>query len=181
MIRTTVAALVTLLAMAACGAGSDQPTAVTRATRSSPPTGATTSPEIPSDLEASPKSPVPSSSAKGSSKPSPSTSTETHRATGKPTEPVSATDLAVFIDDFAFVPDVATVAEGTTVTWTNLDASTHTITAGTEAAPEPDLFDFDISGADAQIITTLEDPGTYVYFCRVHPFMTATIEVIEPE
>lgn len=180
LIRTTIASLVLLLAVAACGAGSDQPTAIPVATSSSPPTIATFAPATPSGPATTPQSPAPSSSTTGTSTPAPSTSTETDRSTGEPTKSTPAANPAVSIDDFAFVPDMVTVAAGTTVTWTNLDASTHTVTAGTESAPEPDLFDLDISGTDAQVTATLADPGTYAYFCRVHPFMTATIEVIEP-
>ena len=46
--------------------------------------------------------------------------------------------VAVTIQNFAFTPAAITVAAGTTVTWTNKDAATHTVTSN---AGDPAAFD----------------------------------------
>ena len=80
---------------------------------------------------------------------------------------------AVNINNFAFSPKELTVAVGTTVTWINKDEEPHTVTnAGSPPAfksaalDEGDKFSF-----------TFTKPGTYRYFCSVHPFMVATVVV----
>ena len=83
------------------------------------------------------------------------------------------------IATFAFDPDPLVVDAGTTIRFTNEDRIDHTVTAGTREAPLPDVFDESLpqQGATAEI--TLDEPGTYDYFCRIHPGpgMTAQIEV----
>lgn len=78
---------------------------------------------------------------------------------------------AVAISGFAFNPGTITIKPGTTVTWTNNDSATHTITA--------DDGSWD-SGAVAQGKTfshTFASAGTYPYHCAVHPSMTANVIV----
>jgi len=85
------------------------------------------------------------------------------------TAPV-ATDM-VSIKNFTFVPMAITVTAGTTVTWTNQDSATHTVTA------EDKSFD---SGNLAQGQTfrhTFDKPGTYSYICMIHQFMHGTVIV----
>jgi plastocyanin len=90
-------------------------------------------------------------------------------ATG-PAAPGSGSDVR--IDNFAFVPASLSVPTGTTVTWTNEDAIQHTV-----SSDDGTTFD---SGAFSQGKTfefTAGPPGTYTYFCRIHPFMKATLTV----
>jgi len=81
---------------------------------------------------------------------------------------------AVNINNFAFSPKELTVAVGTTVTWTNKDEEPHTVVTpgGGPAAFKSGALD----GGD-QFSFTFTKPGTYRYFCSVHPFMTATVVV----
>ena len=75
------------------------------------------------------------------------------------------------IADFKYMPAAVTVSAGTKVTWTNSDDAAHTATA------DDDSFDTgDLDQGDSKTVT-LDEPGTYSYFCRFHPFMKATIEV----
>jgi plastocyanin len=68
-----------------------------------------------------------------------------------------------------------TVAAGTTVTFVNEDDVPHTATSG---AGEPDgTFDLDLPGAGGSATFTFDEPGSYDYYCRVHPSMTAVVEV----
>ena len=84
-----------------------------------------------------------------------------------------AADATITIDNFTFTPAQVTVAAGTKVTWMNRDDIPHTITdAGTprsfKSAPldTGDSFSFVYSS-----------PGTYHYFCSLHPHMQGTIIV----
>ncbi len=83
----------------------------------------------------------------------------------------------VAIDDFAFSPETLSVPAGTTVTWSNEDATSHTVTAGSEDEPDPQAFDLEVDEQGQTVAFTFEDAGTYAYYCELHPFMTGTIEV----
>ena len=83
---------------------------------------------------------------------------------------------AVTIKGYAFSPETLTVKKGTTVTWTNQDLASHTITADTAlaTAPASQLF-----GKGEQYSYTFSAPGTFAYHCEPHPYMKATIIVNE--
>jgi plastocyanin len=84
----------------------------------------------------------------------------------------------IAIAGYGFTPQVITVKMGTTITWTNYDSATHSITSGTPTTPTT-LFD---SGELAQgqswsnIFTTA---GVYTYYCDEHPGMTGVV-IVEP-
>jgi plastocyanin len=77
----------------------------------------------------------------------------------------------ITINNLAFAPQPLTVKAGTTITVTNGDDTTHTVTA---AMGEFDTGDV-AGGATAQI--TVDRPGTYAYFCDIHQYMKGTIHV----
>lgn len=79
---------------------------------------------------------------------------------------------SVVIENFAFAPPDLTVATGTTVIWTNHDDVSHTVTADDDNA-----FDSSAFGQGMSFSITAGAPGTYTYFCRIHPFMRATLTV----
>lgn len=79
--------------------------------------------------------------------------------------------VAVGIDNFTFNPQTLTVKAGATVTWTNKDDIPHTVAAvnrqfKSKALDTDDAYSF-----------TFTTPGTYAYFCSLHPHMTGTIVV----
>jgi plastocyanin len=78
---------------------------------------------------------------------------------------------AVSIVDFEFQPASMTVAEGTTVTWTNNGAANHSATSDTG------VFDTGIMAPGTSGSFTFADSGTFTYHCMVHPFMLGTITV----
>lgn len=82
----------------------------------------------------------------------------------------ASTDL-VAIADFAFDPETVTVDAGTKLTWTNDDEAPHTATAD-DGSFDTGTLKLDDTGAVA-----LDQPGTYTYYCRFHPFMKGTVEV----
>ena len=85
----------------------------------------------------------------------------------------TAERAVVTIEDFAFGPGTITVPRGTVVTWTNKDDEPHTVVASgadklwkSPALDEGESFSF-----------TFDRPGTYSYFCTVHPRMQGTVVV----
>ena len=80
--------------------------------------------------------------------------------------------MAVSIDNFTFNPQTLTVKAGTMVTWTNKDDIPHGIAATGNAFKRSAAMDTDDSYS-----FTFTTPGTYQYFCYIHPHMTGTIVV----
>ena len=83
----------------------------------------------------------------------------------------SASEVAVKIDNFNFSPATITVPAGTTVRWTNRDDIPHGVVS------EDKAFKSKVLDTDEQFTYTFTKPGTYSYFCSVHPKMTARIVV----
>lgn len=83
---------------------------------------------------------------------------------------------AVNIEGMAFAPKLITVKKGTTVTWTNKDAVSHTVTADDKAQ----------IGLDSPMLAngktysyTFDKVGTFTYHCAPHPAMKGTVIVTE--
>jgi len=83
----------------------------------------------------------------------------------------SASEMAVKIDNFSFSPATITVAAGTTVRWTNRDDIPHTVVA------DDKTFKSKVLDTDEQFTYTFTKPGTYSYFCSIHPKMTGKVVV----
>ena len=82
-----------------------------------------------------------------------------------------AKSKAINIDNFSFSPAVLHVPAGTTVTWTNHDDIPHTVVETgrkfkSKALDTDDTFSY-----------TFAEPGTYEYFCGLHPKMTGKVIV----
>ncbi len=77
----------------------------------------------------------------------------------------------VTIDNFQFGPARLTVPVGTTVTWTNRDDMVHTVTSSTRAFSSPGLE------TGETFSHTFDKPGSYEYFCALHPRMTGSVIV----
>jgi plastocyanin len=87
--------------------------------------------------------------------------------------PLPATN-EVSLNRMAFFPATLTVTPGTTIKWTNsqVDKLDHTVNANDNSFSSPVLHPGD------SFTTTLATPGTYLYFCSLHPEqMRARIEV----
>jgi plastocyanin len=83
------------------------------------------------------------------------------------------TGNAVSIDNFAFVPATLTVAAGSTVTWTNQDEEPHTVVANDGSFRSPGM------GSQATYSHTFATAGRFDYVCSIHPFMHATVVVMQ--
>ena len=76
------------------------------------------------------------------------------------------------IKDFAFNPQTITVKSGEKITWINRDEEPHTVVSvGKQFKKSPGL------DTDQAYTIVAGAPGTYSYFCSVHPKMTGTIVV----
>ena len=84
-------------------------------------------------------------------------------------KPVAGTEIK--IDNFSFGPGDLTVPLGTTVTWTDHDDVPHLV------ASEDNIFKSKVLDTDDRFSYTFTKPGTYLYFCSVHPKMTGKIVV----
>jgi len=101
----------------------------------------------------------------------------------------AATNTTVLIINYAYLPADLTVPVGTTVTWVNQDSVGHTVTEGDPNSPtQANMRVFDSSGegvngkvaligAGQSWSYTFTTPGTYEYYCIVHPYMIGHITV----
>jgi len=79
--------------------------------------------------------------------------------------------VEVNIDNFSFSPATITVKAGAVVTWTNRDDIPHTVVADDKS------FKSKVLDTGDKFTFTATKPGTYSYFCSVHPKMTGKLVV----
>ena len=77
----------------------------------------------------------------------------------------------VSIENFSFAPATLTVKAGTKVTWINHDDVPHTVDENDK------LFKSGTMDTDDKYSYTFNSPGTFNYFCALHPKMTGQIVV----
>lgn len=87
-----------------------------------------------------------------------------------------ARDQTVALKLIAFKPERLTVPVGTAVTWKNEDASEHTVTSGVVSQGSSGVttaadgrFASGSLKQNATFSHTFTAPGTYSYFCTIHP------------
>ena len=87
----------------------------------------------------------------------------------------NAKENKIEIKDFAFNPQNITVKSGEKIIWINRDEEPHTVVSvGKKFQRSPGL------DTDQEFSIIAAAPGTYEYFCSVHPKMTGTIVVVKP-
>jgi plastocyanin len=79
--------------------------------------------------------------------------------------------VEVKIDNFSFGPATLTVSPGTTVTWTNRDDIPHTVVS------DDKIFKSKVLDTEEKFSYTFDKPGSYPYFCSIHPKMTGKVVV----
>jgi plastocyanin len=82
-----------------------------------------------------------------------------------------ASGAEVKIDNFSFGPASVTIPVGSTITWTNHDDVPHVV------ASDDKIFKSKALDTDDRFSFTFTKPGTYEYFCAIHPKMTAKVVV----
>ena len=90
----------------------------------------------------------------------------------KDTDSVGASGTRIEIKDSAFNPQTITVKSGEKITWINRDEEPHTIVSVEKQFKKSSALD-----TDQEFTITAGAPGTYTYYCSVHPKMTGTIVV----
>ncbi|MEX2323611.1 MAG: cupredoxin domain-containing protein [Acidimicrobiia bacterium] len=140
MRKTMMLIAVVALVAAACGGDGSSTTTAAPATTTAAP--ATTVAEQPTTTEVTTTDPV-----------------------GGPGETV-----AVAIRGLAFRPDSITVLVGTTVEWTNEDATDHTVSASDGS------FNGNLA-AGATFQAQMDTAGIFEYVCQIHPGMTGEVVV----
>ena len=74
-------------------------------------------------------------------------------------------------------PSTVTISAGGTVTFVNSDMAPHTATSGTAIDGPDGVWDTSLIMNAASYSVTLDNPGTYDYFCMVHPWMDGKVIV----
>jgi plastocyanin len=85
----------------------------------------------------------------------------------------AGTPHTVMIKGYAYSPAALTVKVGDTVTWTNMDTAPHTVTV----TSGPEKFNSGNLAKGESFSYTFTKPGTYAYYCAVHPDMKASVTV----
>ncbi|MBP8624245.1 MAG: cupredoxin family copper-binding protein [Methanothrix sp.] len=83
----------------------------------------------------------------------------------------AAADSRVNIKNGSFVPSALTVSSGTTVEWHNQDAIQHRIVSS------QGLFDSGLIDPGKKFSIKFNNPGTYNYYCSLHPQMQGSVTV----
>ena len=91
-----------------------------------------------------------------------------------PGTPAAPSNVSVNIANNQFSPATITVSAGSTVTWSNGDTVTHTVTADDQS------FASGLVKKATSWSHTFATPGTFTYFCEIHPEMTATVIATAP-
>jgi plastocyanin len=86
-------------------------------------------------------------------------------------KPATPNANEIVIQNFSFEPATLTVNVGTKVTWVNRDDDPHTATATDKQFNSKTLDTGD------QFSTQFTKPGTYNYYCALHPKMTGQVIV----
>ncbi|GAA1716190.1 cupredoxin family copper-binding protein [Fodinicola feengrottensis] len=105
--------------------------------------------------------------------PVPAVAPAANTVAGDQAQPYAAASHSVMIMNYAFSPASLTVAVGDTVTWTNEDTAPHTVTVSSG----PVMFASSNLQKGQSFTYTFSKPGTYAYYCAVHPDMKASVTV----
>lgn len=84
-----------------------------------------------------------------------------------------ADNATVSMSQMQFNAATVTIKTGGTVTWTNNDSMPHTVTANNGSFGSEQL------GAGGTFARTFDKPGTYRYYCTLHPMMRGTVVVVD--
>jgi amicyanin len=92
-------------------------------------------------------------------------------SSGQPAKAATSNLPVVSISNFTFGPSALTIKAGTTVTWVNQDDVPHALLAVDKS------FRSKVLDTDERFSFTFTKPGTYGYFCTLHPHMTGKVVV----
>ncbi|MGH7050987.1 MAG: cupredoxin domain-containing protein [Acetobacteraceae bacterium] len=84
-----------------------------------------------------------------------------------------AADAQVVIDQHMFMPATITIHPGDKVTWVNKDGDPHSVFSNDRGK----MFHSDVLDTGQSFSLAFANPGTFGYYCSVHPYMQGTIVV----
>jgi len=86
-------------------------------------------------------------------------------------EDAKVSALEIKVDNFTFAPETLTVPVNSTVSWVNKDDIPHVIAANDGSFKSKAL------DTDQKYSYTFSKPGTYQYYCSIHPKMVGKVVV----
>lgn len=118
-----------------------------------------------------------SSSTEAETAPSASEEATAEETESTESEPAPSGEAAksekVNINVFLYFPDPVKVQVGGKVIWQNMDSVVHTATAKDGSFDTGPLKEGKIGSA------TFKEAGTFAYYCKIHPTIKGTVEVVE--
>jgi plastocyanin len=96
----------------------------------------------------------------------------TYEAGQEGAAPVQTNKVAMV--DFSFTPTQVEIKAGGTVTWTNGGSQAHTATSVSGGG-----FDTGLVGPGGTYSLTFSQPGTWIYTCTPHPWMSGRLVVTD--
>jgi plastocyanin len=108
-----------------------------------------------------------------------STTNQTNLPNSSPA-PSNTTEVKIIGDEVKepYIPGSTIIQSGDKVRWINNDVEVHSVTSGLEnSADRGKQFDSGLLNANQTFEHTFDKPGTYNYYCSVHPIMTGLVNV----
>lgn len=84
-------------------------------------------------------------------------------------------------DSSCYVPSSLYIQPSQVVLWDNKDSAAHTVSSGTPDIGVSAVFDSKVIAGGEKFSYKFENKGIFDYFCTLHPWMTGTISVGDPE
>ena len=85
------------------------------------------------------------------------------------------------LTNLCFVPAIATANVGDKIIFLNGDNAPHTSTSGTAASGPDGIWDSGLQQPGVDFVFMATNPGTYDYFCMVHPWMTGQLIISQAD
>ena len=105
---------------------------------------------------------------------------QTSQPTATSSSALNATEVKIIGDEVKepYMPGSIIVESGKKVRWVNNDVEVHSVTSGLESsADRGKLFDSGLLNTNQTFEYTFDKPGTYNYYCTIHPIMTGLVNV----
>ena len=80
-------------------------------------------------------------------------------------------------DNSCYLPSSITIPPNATVLWNNVDDVAHTVTSKSPDEGASAVFDSSIIAGGKKFSFKFENPGTFDYYCSLHPWMLGTVIV----
>ena len=82
------------------------------------------------------------------------------------------------LTNLCFIPAIATAHVGDKIIFLNGDDAPHTSTSGNPVSGPNGIWDSGLQQPGVDFVFIATDPGTFDYFCMVHPWMVGQLEIL---